>query len=109
MPEIDLPDGFKINVFTDEVPNARSMTLGDEMIFVSTRSEGKIYAITNYQDNPKQWSCDGKIHINCYEGRIDIRVYQRDSNFTHEMKIFPETHPNGISLCKMILSEQVEM
>jgi hypothetical protein len=62
-----------------------------------------------HQDNPKQWSCDGKIHINCYEGRIDIRVYQRDSNLTHEMKIFPETYPNGISLCKMILSEQVEM
>ena len=53
MPDIDLPDGFQINVFTDDVPNARSMTLGDEMIFVSTRSEGKIYAITNYQDNPK--------------------------------------------------------
>ena len=53
MPDIDLPDGFQINVLTDEVPNARSMTLGDEMIFVSTRSEGKIYAITNYQDNPK--------------------------------------------------------
>ena len=46
MPDIDLPDGFQINVFTDDVPNARSMTLGDEMIFVSTRSEGKIYAIT---------------------------------------------------------------
>ena len=53
MPEINLPNGFQIDVLTDDVPNARSLALGEEMIFVSTRREGNIYAVTNYQDDPQ--------------------------------------------------------
>ena len=53
MPEINLPNGFQIDVLTDDVPNARSLALGEEMIFVSTREEGSIYAVTNYQDDPE--------------------------------------------------------
>ena len=53
MPEINLPNGFQIDVLTDDVPNARSLALGEEMIFVSTREEGSIYAVTNYQDDPQ--------------------------------------------------------
>ena len=53
MPEINLPNGFQIDVLTDDVPNARSLALGKEMIFVSTRREGNIYAVTNYQDDPQ--------------------------------------------------------
>jgi glucose/arabinose dehydrogenase len=42
---INLPDGFAIEVFTAEVPNARSMALGDRTLFVGTRTEGAVYAI----------------------------------------------------------------
>ena len=43
---IRLPAGFAISVFADQVPNARSMSQGARnTLFVSTRSEGKVYAI----------------------------------------------------------------
>ena len=43
---IRLPAGFVISVFADNVPNARSMSQGARnTLFVSTRSEGKVYAI----------------------------------------------------------------
>lgn len=43
---IRLPPGFRIGIFTDDVPGARSMTLGPEgIIFVGTRGEGKVYAV----------------------------------------------------------------
>lgn len=46
VPNIVMPDGFSIEVFTDEVPNARSLTLGDAgTIFVSTRRDGRVYAV----------------------------------------------------------------
>lgn len=46
MSNIRLPDGFLIDVFTDEVPNARSLALGDAgTVFVSTRRDGRIYAV----------------------------------------------------------------
>lgn len=45
--DITLPPGFTIEVLTANVPGARSMTLGDKgTIFVGTRGEGKVYALT---------------------------------------------------------------
>jgi glucose/arabinose dehydrogenase len=43
---IKLPPGFTIGVYADNVPNARSMALGPQgTLFVGTRTEGKVYAI----------------------------------------------------------------
>ena len=46
VPNIILPTGFSIELYTDEVPNARSLALGDNgTVFVSTRRNGRIYAV----------------------------------------------------------------
>jgi len=43
---IRLPTGFTIEIWSDEVPNARSMTLGaNGTVFVSTRRDGRVYAL----------------------------------------------------------------
>jgi len=53
MPEINLPDGFQIEVLTDQVPGARSMALGDKgTLFVSTMREGNVYAISGIDSEP---------------------------------------------------------
>lgn len=44
--KIKLPPGFEISIYTDEVPNARTMALGkDGTLFVGTYKAGKIYAV----------------------------------------------------------------
>lgn len=44
--QIQLPAGFRIGIFTDQVPGARSMTLSPEgTLYVGTRENGKVYAI----------------------------------------------------------------
>jgi glucose/arabinose dehydrogenase len=49
--KIKLPAGFRINVFA-EVPNARSMTLGDKgTLFVGTMGGGKVYAVVDSDKN----------------------------------------------------------
>ncbi|RMF86935.1 MAG: sorbosone dehydrogenase family protein [Nitrospinota bacterium] len=50
---IKLPPGFRISLYADNVPNARSMTLGDRgTLFVGTRSAGNVYAIVDHdRDN----------------------------------------------------------
>jgi glucose/arabinose dehydrogenase len=46
LPGLKLPEGFRIAIYTDEVPNARSMTLGEKgMLFVGSRRAGKVYAV----------------------------------------------------------------
>jgi len=45
--EIKLPPGFRIEVLSDKVPEARGMTLSPAgTLFVGTRGEGKVYAIS---------------------------------------------------------------
>ena len=44
--DIGLPDGFSIEVWTNEVPNARSLAKGSSgTVFVSTRRDGRVYAV----------------------------------------------------------------
>lgn len=45
--KISLPDGFSIDVVTDDVPNARAMVLGAKgTLFVGSRSAGNVYAVS---------------------------------------------------------------
>lgn len=58
---ITLPEGFIINMYADDVPGARSMTLGAKgTLFVGTRSEGKVYAVI---DNDSDGMADEVITI----------------------------------------------
>jgi glucose/arabinose dehydrogenase len=46
--DISLPPGFSIEIWTDEVPNARSLAMGPRgTVFVSTRRDGRVYAVTS--------------------------------------------------------------
>src|SRR5690606_25944672 len=51
--DINHPPGFKIEVYAENVPNARSMTLTESgMLIVSTRSSDRVYAVLdNNNDN----------------------------------------------------------
>ena len=45
---VELPEGFSISLFADDVPNARSLTLGAEgTVFVGTRTDGRVFAVTD--------------------------------------------------------------
>jgi glucose/arabinose dehydrogenase len=54
-PEFSLPDGFSIEVLVPDVPNARSMALGDDgTLFVATQRAGKVYAVSGaFSDKPR--------------------------------------------------------
>lgn len=56
-----LPPGFTIRVFTSNTPNARSMATGDSgTLFVGTRTEGKVYAL---RDTNNDFQADQVITI----------------------------------------------
>ncbi|QIA08245.1 PQQ-dependent sugar dehydrogenase [Draconibacterium halophilum] len=61
VPQINLPDGFKIHVYAENVDNARSMVLGDKgTLFVGSRTAGKVYAII---DKDQDYQADQVIVI----------------------------------------------
>lgn len=51
-----LQPGFEVEVWVDEIANARQMALGDaDTLFVGSRAEGKVYAVPNVSgDQEKQ-------------------------------------------------------
>jgi glucose/arabinose dehydrogenase len=51
---LKLPPGFSISLFADNVPNARSMTLGPGgTLFVGTRTAGNVYAVVDADKDQK--------------------------------------------------------
>ncbi|MCU0248893.1 MAG: sorbosone dehydrogenase family protein [Vicinamibacterales bacterium] len=54
LPTLTLPPGFSISVYADNVPNARSMTLGPAgTLFVGTRTAGVVYAVVDANKDQK--------------------------------------------------------
>ncbi len=53
---IRMPEGFSIEVFADDMPEARSLVLGEQgTLFVSTRKRGDVYAIPLEVDGDGQY------------------------------------------------------
>ncbi len=51
---IQLPPGFKIEIYSDNVPGARSMTLSPNgTLFVGTRNAGRVYAVLDTNKDQK--------------------------------------------------------
>jgi glucose/arabinose dehydrogenase len=52
--KINLPDGFKIEVYASDITNARSMSLSPKgTLFVGTRGEGNVYALQDTDGDMK--------------------------------------------------------
>lgn len=52
--QLHLPTGFSISIFADNVPNARSLALGEDgVVYVGTWSEGKVYAVQDSNGDGK--------------------------------------------------------
>lgn len=50
--KIQLPKGFSIELYVDNIDNARQMALGDKgTLFVGSRRAGKVHAVINSSDN----------------------------------------------------------
>lgn len=52
--KLQLPPGFSIDIFAEDVKDARSLALGDEgTVFVSTRARGTVYALVDSDQDGK--------------------------------------------------------
>lgn len=52
--KLDLPDGFAVEIYAGDLPNARSMAMStDGILFVGTRRAGKVYAVVDENGDNK--------------------------------------------------------
>ncbi|MBD3271500.1 MAG: sorbosone dehydrogenase family protein [Elusimicrobia bacterium] len=75
--EIALPDGFTIELYTGDVPGARSMARGDSgTIFVGTRDQGVVYAVQDFDGDYRSDEVD--IIVSNLQSPNGIAVYNKD-------------------------------
>ncbi|MDQ7089072.1 MAG: PQQ-dependent sugar dehydrogenase [Methylococcales bacterium] len=56
--QLSVPDGFTLSIFAQNVPNARTLALGDNgVVYVGTRQQGSVYAL---QDSNNDGVADKK-------------------------------------------------
>lgn len=61
LPEIRLPEGFAIEMFARDVPNARQMALGEDgTLFVGTTRDGRVWGLRTRVDASGAWRAEGK-------------------------------------------------
>src|SRR5699024_8385163 len=52
--KLNVPEGFSIEVYADDVPNARQMAFGGEgILYVGSRQAGKVYAVIDHNGDFK--------------------------------------------------------
>ncbi len=50
--QLQLPDGFGISIYADNVPNARTLALSDSgVVYVGTRQQGDVYALVDNDED----------------------------------------------------------
>lgn len=75
--KINLPKGFRIAMYAENIPGARSMTAGKNgMIFIGSREEGKVYAV---RDTDGDYTAD-RIYIIAEGLNMPNGVAFRDSS-----------------------------
>ena len=108
--KIKLPPGFTIQVYADDVPNARSMDLSDSgILFVSTRDKGDVYAVQDTDGNfktDKKWMIAKSLNqpngVALKDGDLYVAEINRiskypaiESNLDNPKKeIFVDNYPN---------------
>ena len=73
--KLRLPPGFRVDVYTKDVPNARAMALGPKgTLFVGTRDDGRVYAVV---DENGDHTAD-KVHVIARDLNMPAGVDVRD-------------------------------
>lgn len=81
--QLHLPPDFTLSIFADNLPNARSLTLGDNgMVFVGTGSEGSVYAV---QDSNNDGVADKRYVIANHLYMPNGVAYKDDSLYVAEV------------------------
>jgi glucose/arabinose dehydrogenase len=72
---LEVPAGFHVSIYSDQVPNAREMTLGTaDTVFVGSMREGKVYALTGRAANGRA----GRVYVIAKDLEMPVGVAFHD-------------------------------
>ena len=61
------------------------------------------YPVFKYFEDPKEWTGTGTVKISCKDGRVDVKIMEKDSIRTHHATVYSDDGP-----VKTVITEQFE-
>ena len=51
------------------------------------------YPLYKYHNNPEKWHMNGTVLVECKDGRVDIKIFEKDSINTHYLEVYSDDGP----------------
>ena len=61
-------------------------------VVASTTSRDS-YPVYMFQNNPKDWACNGTVNISCNDGKVDVKIFEKDSTNIHSLSVWSDDGP----------------
>lgn len=45
------------------------------------------WPVYKFMNNPKEWHCNGNVFVSCYDGVVDVKIYEEGTNHIHQLNI----------------------
>ena len=60
---------------------------------VASTPSRRDYPLYKYHNNPKKWHMNGTVLVECKDGRVDIKIFEKDSINTHYLEVYSDDGP----------------
>ena len=71
-------------------------------IVASARTRYDYHRVYKYYNDPTDWRSNGGVQVSCQDGKVSVKIFEKDTINIHEVEIWSED-----GKCKTRLTEQI--
>jgi|TARA_Y100001938_G_C8053684_1_gene413278 hypothetical protein len=74
----------------------------DNYRVVASTPSRHAYPLYKYHNSPKEWNCNGSVVISCQDGKVDVKIFEKDSINIHHLEVWSDDGPVGARLTEQL-------
>ena len=51
------------------------------------------YAVYKFYREPSEWHCNGTVKVSCKDGKVDVKIFEKDSINVHTLSVWADDGP----------------
>ena len=51
------------------------------------------YPVYKFHTDPEEWFCNGTVVVSCKDGRVDVKIFEKDSINIHHLEVYSDDGP----------------
>ncbi len=69
-------------------------------VVASTQSHP--YPVYRFYREPSEWYCNGTVKVSCKDGKVDVKILEKDSTNVHTLSVWSDDGPITARLTEQI-------